>query len=105
MTRITQWGLKNIRQLFDFVFEKVDFYSYHDNQSYIIEKFFKKFNAAISDERVARLVFDYFVKLVTKITSKKTYVLFIDIRDLDNIYKNHQDYGTSRYFSVLPQLC
>lgn len=89
--RIIQWNVNHIRKLLDLIFWKVDFEEYHDNQSYFIGQFFKKFNYAIKSERIARLVFNYFTEIIKR-ESKENYVLFMEIHDLDNIYKNLQDY-------------
>lgn len=89
--RIVQWNTRYIRKLLDFMFKDVDLDAYHDNHSYYIEHFFKKFNAVISNENVAKFIFEYFIKLI--ICSKDDdYYLFIHIRDIDNVYKNHKSY-------------
>lgn len=91
LKRILQWNTKYIRKLLDSLFRKVDFNDFHDGMSYVIEKFFKKLNSEIDGERIAIFMLTYFVNLVKKAIVRE-YVLFIHIRALDNIYKNHQTY-------------
>lgn len=89
--RILQWRNNHIRKLLDYIFRKVDFDDYHDNQSYVIEQFFKKYNSAMSSERHYIFTFNYFVQII-KIAVDRTYSKFFEIRNVDNIYKNHQEY-------------
>ena len=89
--RILQWKNNHIQKLLDYIFRKVDFDDYHDNQSYVIEQFFKKYNSAMSSERHYIFTFNYFVQIV-KTAVDRTYSRFLEIRNVDNIYKNHQEY-------------
>ena len=91
MKRITQWSDKHIQTLLDFIFLKVDFDDYHDNQSYVIKQFFKKYNGAMNSERLYVFTFNYFVQIIKHVVDR-TYSRFLEIRNVDNIYKNHQEY-------------
>ena len=87
--RILQWRNNHIQKLLDYIFRKVDFNDYHDNQSYVIKQFFKKYNSAMSSERHYTFIFNYFIRIVK---CAGIYSRFLEIRNVDNIYKNYQEY-------------
>ncbi len=89
--RVAHWDKRLLKRLFDNVFAKTDFDSFGDSQLYAVNQLMNRFNALISDKKIATFLFKYFRDVVFS-ESKKNYNLFLRIHDLDNIYKNHQDY-------------
>ena len=89
--RVAHWDKRLLKRLFDNVFAKTDFDSFGDSQLYAVNQLMNRFNALISDKKIATFLFKYFRDVVFS-ESKKDYNLFLRIHDLDNIYKNHQDY-------------
>lgn len=89
--RVIHWDTRLLKKLFGNVFAKTDFDSFGDSQLYAVNQLMNRFNTLISDKKTATFLFEYFRDVVF-FESKKNYNLFLRIHDLDNIYKNHQDY-------------
>ena len=91
LERVREWNLNLIKKLFDNIFRNVDMDSFSDMETSAIKEFFKKFNSIINGSRLINFVFKYFTELVIH-SSDGLFSLFSRIYDVENIYKNDQDY-------------
>lgn len=89
--RVYKWNKKLLKKLLNLTFKDLDFDSYNDSNAYAIEHFMKNFNSAMNDEKIAAFVFCFFKEIIIE-KSKKDYNLFLRIHNLENIYKNYQEY-------------
>lgn len=89
--QIPEWDVRIIRRLFDVLFYNADIDSFDDNNSYIVNLFFKHFNSLEWDKRIPKFIFRYFTNLIISNTNTP-FNLFMHTNDLDHIYKNHKKY-------------